>query len=67
MSQENPMAMAAKAKPTFVVNIQYTQNSSWQGTVTWVETNIQKHFRSALELIKLMDDAVQNENETKWN
>jgi len=45
-------------KGTFVVQVQYRQNSSWQGKVVWVEENRTQHFRSALELIKIMDGAL---------
>lgn len=34
------------------------QNASWQGTVTWVEERQEQRFRSALELIKLIDGAI---------
>ena len=46
-------------KATFVVQVQYRQNATWQGTVTWLEEGKQSHFRSALELIKLMDSALE--------
>lgn len=42
-------------KATFVVKVAYRQNSSWQGEITWVEENKTQRFRSALELIKLID------------
>ena len=45
-------------KGTFIIQVQYRQNSSWQGKVVWVEENRTQHFRSALELIKLMDGAL---------
>lgn len=45
-------------KPTFIINVQYRQNASWQGTVKWVEGDIEKRFRSTLELIKLMDSVI---------
>lgn len=45
-------------KETFVVNIIDTQNSSWQGTVSWTGEKSVKPFRSALELIKLIDSAM---------
>ena len=45
-------------KGTFIIQVQYRQNSSWQGKVVWVEENKTQHFRSALELIKLMDGAL---------
>ena len=43
---------------TFLVRVQYRQNATWQGHVTWVEENKTVPFRSALELIKLMDEAM---------
>lgn len=40
---------------TFVVRIQYRQNATWQGQVTWAEKKKTLPFRSALELLKLID------------
>lgn len=45
-------------KGTFIIQVQYRQNSTWQGKIVWVEENRTQHFRSALELIKLMDGAL---------
>lgn len=50
---------SAKDKGTFIVKILNTQNSTWQGTVTWVEQRRTQNFRSALELLKLIDGAVE--------
>lgn len=47
------------SKATFVIEIKYRENSTWQGTVNWVEGNQTQNFRSALELIRLMDDVTQ--------
>jgi len=47
---------------TFIVRIQYRQNATWQGHVTLVEENKTVPFRSALELIKMID-GVQKEYE----
>lgn len=47
-----------KNKGTFVVKIQENQNSTWQGSVLWVEEQQEQYFRSALELLKLIDGAV---------
>lgn len=47
-------------KATFVVQVQYRQNSTWQGQVVWSEKNQSKPFRSSLELIRLMDSAMEN-------
>lgn len=45
-------------RATFLVNVQYRQNATWQGKVLWAETGESCHFRSALELLKLMDGAL---------
>ena len=44
---------------TFLVNILYRQNASWQGTVTWVESDKTANFRSALELFVLIESALK--------
>lgn len=43
---------------TFVVRVKFRQHSSWQGEVTWVDGQKKEYFRSALELVKLMDSAL---------
>lgn len=43
---------------TFSVRILFRQNASWQGAVTWIEGNQEEYFRSVLELMVLMDDAL---------
>ena len=49
--------------PTFLVEIKSCKNQSWQGRLTWVEKNQTTSFRSALELMKIMDSAVSNDEE----
>lgn len=44
---------------TFLVHVMHRQNATWQGTVVWAEKNQKASFRSALELVKLMDGAVE--------
>ncbi len=46
-------------KATFVLQIKFRQNSSWQGTVKWIEKKQEINFRSALELIKIIDSACE--------
>ena len=48
-------------KQTFVVEVIDQQNASWQGSVNWVNTGKKEHFRSALELIRLIDSALESE------
>ena len=45
-------------KGTFIIRVQQRQHSSWQGLVTWVDEDKTVPFRSALELIKLIDGAL---------
>lgn len=47
-------------KGTFLVNIEFCQNSTWQGYVIWAEKNKKEYFRSALELLKIVDQALEN-------
>lgn len=46
---------------TFVVQIKATQAKTWQGSVLWVEKEKKETFRSALELMKLLDSALGEE------
>ena len=48
----------ASKKGTFIVKVEYCQNETWQGQVIWAEENRSVRFRSALELMKLMDEAM---------
>lgn len=43
---------------TFVVNIRYRRNGTWQGTVSWMNGKKSSEFRSALEMMKLMEEAM---------
>ena len=49
---------ATKQGATFVVKIDHCQNNSWQGRVIWADEDKTEHFRSALELLRLMDTAL---------
>ncbi len=49
---------------TFVVQVQFRQNATWQGTIQWLEEKKSRKFRSLLEMIKLMDEALSREQET---
>ena len=40
---------------TFIIRVQHRQHSSWQGRVTYLDKNQTVYFRSALELIKIID------------
>ncbi len=52
----------SKKDKSFMIVIKDTQNASWQGTIEWLDQNKKEHFRSALEMIKLIDSAVENDS-----
>ncbi len=43
---------------TFTLKLLFRQNASWQGSVLWNEGNSEETFRSVLELLLLMDNAL---------
>ncbi len=43
---------------TFKLHLLFRQNASWQGSVTWVEEGVEAQFRSALELVFLIDSVL---------
>ena len=43
---------------TFIARVKFRQRSTWQGEVLWVEKEERLEFASALEMIKMVDDAV---------
>ena len=45
---------------TFMVKVLFRQHTSWQGTITWLEKKSEQPFRSVLELILLMDSALNS-------
>ncbi|MCR5416945.1 MAG: hypothetical protein K6E79_09125 [Pseudobutyrivibrio sp.] len=55
--------MGDKKEATFVVHVNKCDNSSWQGQVTWADNDEKINFRSAMELINIMDAALESEEE----
>ncbi len=49
---------------TFVVHVKHRHYSTWQGEVVWAEKNEKRTFRSALELLKLIDNAIEEDDES---
>lgn len=60
LASENIHLMEDKMdrKETFVVHIVSQENATWQGQVTWLGREETLNFRSFLELVKLMDNAM---------
>lgn len=42
-----------------LISIYHQENHSWQGSVQWLDTGQKVHFRSELELVNLMNQAIQ--------
>ena len=53
--------MAVKKK-VFVINIIDRQNATWQGTVNWADGQKTVPFRSALELLHLIDSSLPEQS-----
>lgn len=53
-------------KATFIVQVQFRQHATWQGTVQWVEKGLTQRFRSELELMKLMTEASEEKDLATW-
>ena len=43
---------------TFVVRVDMRERATWQGQVIWTDQNRKQYFRSSLELLRLMEDAM---------
>ena len=68
----NPRNLSDSGSPrcTFEINVRFRQNATWQGQILWVEKNLKQNFRSVLEMIKLMDEALTDnevaQTSIKW-
>lgn len=51
------------AKATFEVQVLFRQHTSWQGVIIWRERKMEQSFRSVLELVLLMDNALRTAKE----
>ena len=47
---------------TFTIQIKFTRNATWQGSITWIEGRKTQNFRSELEMLKLMSEAAESED-----
>ena len=43
---------------TFIVSVKKMENATWQGQIVWADENRKQHFRSLLEMLRLMDGAL---------
>lgn len=61
------MSNRQKKTETFIINVMDQQNATWQGSVTWVDEQREQYFRSTLELLKLIDGALEKRNDDEEN
>ena len=43
---------------TFEITVKFRQNATWQGHILWADKNLRQNFRSVLEMLKLIDEAL---------
>ncbi|MEI8216902.1 MAG: hypothetical protein WCF96_07365 [Eubacteriales bacterium] len=71
INMKNEKVEIQSGDATFTIHVQFRQNASWQGSIHWIQGNKTQRFRSELEMIKLMIDAMDYEKETDklvgWN
>ena len=51
-----------REKQTFILEVNDTQSHSWQGKIEWVQGRKQQSFRSVMELLRLIDSVVCDED-----
>lgn len=55
---EKDKTLTIQGASSFLIKIQYRQNASWQGVIQWLDGRKARHFRSFLELVMLMQEAL---------
>lgn len=46
---------------SFQLSVIFRQNATWQGSLFWVDREMEAHFRSVLELLGLINSALSSE------
>ena len=52
---------------TFVLKIRYQQNHSVQGSIQWIEQEKIVSFRSVMELLLLLNEALDQQEFRSWS
>ena len=58
MVEQKDLIQHRGEKGTFVTYVQYRQQSTWQGELSWMEKEEQIKFKNSLEFIKAIDQAI---------
>lgn len=59
MKKNQQMLNCSGEEATFVVHVKFRQNATWQGKISWIENQQSCNFRSALEMLKIIDNAME--------
>lgn len=54
-----------QGKATFIIEVECQDNATWQGKVTWTDESKEIPFRSAMELLEIMNTAF-DDRMTEW-
>ena len=57
-TKQSPKEATVSSQCTFEITVKFRQNATWQGQILWAEKNQKQNFRSVLEMLKLMDEAL---------
>ncbi len=49
----------ARGESAFLVRVMYRQNATWMGEIQWLDGREKLHFRSFLEMVTLMQQAME--------
>jgi hypothetical protein len=55
------MSEKSEGNAKFIIHVKFRQNSTWQGEIKWVDKDKTQYFRSSLEMVKLIDRALEEE------
>ena len=61
----NSRQLDDKNKGTFLIKVSSNESGTWHGNVLWADENKTEHFRSGLELLNLIDNALDGSFNSK--
>jgi len=61
-TEQEALLSMKQSSVSFVIKIQYRQHATWQGTLEWLDGHRTQHFRSTMEMLKLMEEVVEASN-----
>jgi hypothetical protein len=56
----NEFKTGRKGTADFLIRVMFRDNTSWQGEVHWLDSDKKRSFRSSLELLLLMQEAMDD-------